>query len=353
MDKILRASFARRVTSGNKEFGNTFSEIDLVSSLVPIRIQGINTNPTNSDIPLKTDQARRFQQCNMGDSLGNTVIAALKNENHPFVGQTLQVASSNAQDTFGGNGVAVIRIEGVDEEWGDVYEDVQLTGQTSATTFKKFIGVNSAYVITPTDTAKPFGNLGTIDIGTGANSSGSLANTYAVITPYESKNRDGMFFVPNGCALFITKIHIMLYTDSRNMAASAMWQLNHTKDFKRPENSQHALVSNVPTHQTTIEMVGSASSDKDNVIEFEEPYVIAGREVVFFDLRYINGSLKQAGVFIEGYYRKANSRAGNHIGETRGYMPVAVKEELKQYYKKNKTVRNKITKTRFKKKRRN
>ena len=115
-----------------------------------------------------------------------------------------------------------------------------------------------------------------------------------------------------------------------------MWQLNHVKELKRPNNARHATVANVPTHQTTIEMCGSATSAKDNVITFEEPYLVSGKEAVFFDLRYINGSLSQASILIEGYHRDAQSRPN----EPRKSMPHSTRHDLKQQYKYNKTVKH-------------
>jgi hypothetical protein len=61
---------------------------------------------------------------------------------------TLDIVSTDGNDTEEGTGARTVRLEGLDTDYAEITEDVTLTGATPVTTTNKFLRLNLFYVLT-------------------------------------------------------------------------------------------------------------------------------------------------------------------------------------------------------------
>jgi len=64
----------------------------------------------------------------------------------PTQASTLTIVSDSANDSAAGSGAQQIRVEGLDENFDEIYELVELNGLTSVATLHTFFRVDRAYV---------------------------------------------------------------------------------------------------------------------------------------------------------------------------------------------------------------
>lgn len=115
--------------------------------------------------------------------------------------ETLDVVSTDANDTSAGTEARTIIIEGLDGSFNEISETVSLNGLTPVTTTNSFIRVNKAYV----DDVGTYGadNKGRIDID-GTTSSTPMAN----IETARGFTEQTHFTVPAGKTLYINSIFV-------------------------------------------------------------------------------------------------------------------------------------------------
>jgi len=62
---------------------------------------------------------------------------------------TLEAISDSTNDTLAGTGARTIRLEGLDSNWDEISEEIEMNGTSAtASTTQTFIRINSAYVVT-------------------------------------------------------------------------------------------------------------------------------------------------------------------------------------------------------------
>jgi hypothetical protein len=108
----------------------------------------------------------------------------------------LKVSSDDAGDTVGsGVGAWVLLVEGLDSNYREISELVNLTGLTEATTTQEFFRVNGLTVVASGTDNK---NSGIIYVGTGTVTSGKPANVYGMVSAGEGISHVGVYTVPAG-----------------------------------------------------------------------------------------------------------------------------------------------------------
>lgn len=97
-----------------------------------------------------------------------------------------------------GDGARTVRIEGLDENYLEVSEDVITDGVTPSLSTQEFLRINRAYVIVSGVTQV---NEGTINISVGG-------DIQAIIPPAHGQTQQAMLTVPAGQTLIMTSYHV-------------------------------------------------------------------------------------------------------------------------------------------------
>jgi hypothetical protein len=109
---------------------------------------------------------------------------------------TMTVSSSSANDTSpSGTGAHIVLIEGLDQNYNPISEQVTLAGQTAVTTTKTYLRVIG---ITVVDKGVNGGNVGTLYVGTGTVTTGVPAVVHELVPPGFNKEASGVYTVPAG-----------------------------------------------------------------------------------------------------------------------------------------------------------
>lgn len=120
---------------------------------------------------------------------------------YPASAIAMKVSSSSTDDAAAGTGARTVVVSGLDENYNEASETVELNGQTEVLTTTTFIRVFRAYVATAGSGGTA---AGTIYVGTGTVTSGVPATIYAVITLGENQTTMALWTVPAGYTLYIT-----------------------------------------------------------------------------------------------------------------------------------------------------
>lgn len=111
---------------------------------------------------------------------------------YPAAAITMSVASTDANDDFGGSGAQQVEVMGLDADFNEVTETINLDGQTEVALPTDLIRVNRAKVLGAIDA------VGDIYIGTGTFTTGVPANVYGKIDIGENQTLQAVFTVPRG-----------------------------------------------------------------------------------------------------------------------------------------------------------
>ena len=109
---------------------------------------------------------------------------------------TLQVSSSDSNDTLAGTGARTLYIEGLDSNFNEINEEVSLNGTVDVNTTNQYIKVNNAVVTS---------------VGSNGNNAGIIrvrrtTDPILLINTTESISRHGMYTVPAGKKFLLTGI---------------------------------------------------------------------------------------------------------------------------------------------------
>ena len=121
---------------------------------------------------------------------------------HGVTASILKVSSSDENDTLLGSGAQTVLISGLDADYNEVSETVELDGQTEVETANTYIAIN---YITVTAVGATGHNAGNINIGTGTVTAGVPAVLWDLIGPTFNQRTTGHFTVPAGYTGYFTK----------------------------------------------------------------------------------------------------------------------------------------------------
>ena len=180
----------------------------------------------------------------------------------------LKISSDDSEDTnTAGVGARTILIQGLDADYKEIEETVELDGEDEVNTTKEYLRVYRMIVQT---VGSEGDNSGTIYAGTGAVSAGVPANKYASIPPGYNQSMMAVYTVPAETTAYMTQFYC-----SPDSQASFQVQLR-TRDengIQRVRNQLHAFqnVGNFMykpylkiTEKTDIELrasVGTANTE--------------------------------------------------------------------------------------------
>ena len=193
-----------------------------------------------------------------------------------FSGGSIQIASDSAADNYRtGTGAGRVIIEGVDVNYKPTRAEIPLKGLTSFTTFQRYRAINSVEVVNTAiakDGIDSIGyplNVGTIDVGVGVNSSGSLETLLATIEPGAGKANIGYYTLHSEESVYIKCIKINATNNASGIINMWMTDVNRT-------SNQGTKAQEYPRKRFT-----SVFSSNYNKIEFEEPITINAGTIYF------------------------------------------------------------------------
>lgn len=130
----------------------------------------------------------------------------------------LQISAGSANDTEGGTGANSIRIEGLDENWLPIFEEVDLNGVSVVNTVQKFIRVNRAYV---TKSGSLEANDTDITIGDGT-------GTHTIIEAGVGQTEKATYSVPSGVDnAYISEVTVAIQVKTSTNATAKVF----TREF--------------------------------------------------------------------------------------------------------------------------
>lgn len=104
----------------------------------------------------------------------------------PAAAGVVSVVSDDATDDVGNTGAQILRVQGLDEDYLEIQEDVNMDGATPAVTTAEFLRVNRAFVLTAGTAQHNNGNI-TCSIGGAAQ---------AYIQALQGQTQQAMYTVP-------------------------------------------------------------------------------------------------------------------------------------------------------------
>lgn len=120
---------------------------------------------------------------------------------YPAAATVMKVSSSSNDDDVAGTGARTVTVSGLDANYNEVSETVELDGQTAVLTTTEFIRVNRAFVVTAGSGGTA---AGTIYVGTGTVTTGVPDTIFAVISLGFNQTTMAIWTVPAGYTLYIT-----------------------------------------------------------------------------------------------------------------------------------------------------
>ncbi len=111
----------------------------------------------------------------------------------PTTATLMNVSSSDVDDVVDGTGAWNITVYGLDADWVEQQEVIQMNGQTPVSTTNQYIRINSLQGI---DAGTTEINEGIIYIGVGATVAGVPATTYNLICADEGNSFTGLYSIP-------------------------------------------------------------------------------------------------------------------------------------------------------------
>lgn len=193
----------------------------------------------------------------------------------------LKISSSDTNDTASGTGARTVAIFGLNANYEEINEVVELNGQTAVNTTNSYLRVFRMYVLTAGSGATA---AGVIYAGTGTVTSGVPANIYATIAIGANQTQMALWTVPANYTFYLTGV---FYTSAH--ATATAWtnfqlvQRTLGGVFRQQSSARTAGSGNfiLDLHtpiafaeKTDIEIRAIASAASSNVsAEFEGIYI--------------------------------------------------------------------------------
>lgn len=127
----------------------------------------------------------------------------------PSAAATLSIVSDDAADTLLGTGARTLLIEGLDANFDEISETINMDGLTPVVTTNSYIRINKGEVRAVGSAGENVGNI-TIDHG---------VDTIGIILPGNGNMLQAIFTVPNNMTGFIIKISSSVHRDPTASAA--------------------------------------------------------------------------------------------------------------------------------------
>ena len=181
--------------------------------------------------------------------------------------ETVEVFSSNANDTDGGSGAEVVRISGLDANYDIQTEDITLNGTTAVTTTTTWTRCNLVVVQQSNNGANDGVNAGTITV----RHSTTTANVFAVMQAGRNHSEVAVITVPRGYTAYIQNYSMRVKKSNTIVVDGVLY----CRPFGKPE----LLVQNFTAVQAN-----------DGLVTFYGGMVIGEKADIFVRVTSVNGA---------------------------------------------------------------
>lgn len=184
----------------------------------------------------------------------------------PSSSSIMTLSSSSANDAFGGTGANLVLVSGLNSDYEEISEVVQLNGQTPVSTVLSFFRVNLLTVIKAGSVESADG---IVYIGTGTVSTGKPANVFSSVLSGSFLAEQLIYTVPKGATLYTI---ISFFSADSNKVTKFKPTLSVPSDLGSPLGVSTLTGSFVPfiiQGQVTIETLGIQSSPEKSDITIE------------------------------------------------------------------------------------
>lgn len=120
----------------------------------------------------------------------------------------LNISSSDVNDTLTGSGARTVYVEGLDNNYNQINETLNMNGQTPVSTINQYLRINKMYVVLVGATTL---NEGIIYLGTGPITNGKPLNVYYIIDAQYGESQVGVFTVPVNKTVYILNEYISTF----------------------------------------------------------------------------------------------------------------------------------------------
>lgn len=182
----------------------------------------------------------------------------------PTAAETLNVVSSDTNDTSAGTGARTVEIEGLDSNWDVLTETVSMNGTTNVTTTNSFLRVYRARVVTAGSTGT---NAGTITM-TNTTSSNVIAQI-SVDTSGFGQTLMACYTIPNGKTGYLISVNGSSSKDNEhtfrllardNTVTDAAWNTKELMNARGGFNLYKKFAINKYTEKTDLDFQAIASA---------------------------------------------------------------------------------------------
>lgn len=150
------------------------------------------------------------------DSTKTTIGPTLSTTNidQSALSGTVDVASTDANDTSAGTGLRTVLLIGLDTSGDAQTETITMNGQTEVTSVNTYSAVNGMRAVT---TGSGNMNAGTLWAGNGTFTSGVPATKYFSMDPLFNKALTAYYVVPSGKTLFLRQLTLTVATTNKDV----------------------------------------------------------------------------------------------------------------------------------------
>lgn len=145
--------------------------------------------------------------------------------------ETIEVFSSDANDTAAGSGARTVTLFGLDENFDQITETVTLNGATGVTTTNAFSRLHSAFVATSGNSNQAF-NVGTITF----RHSTTTANVFLTIQPGRNQSNAAVYTIPAGFRGIKLNLSIEVDRSTASTVTGYVWvrEFGKSPRYRRP-----------------------------------------------------------------------------------------------------------------------
>lgn len=197
-------------------------------------------------------------------------IAPPTTYNFLLASQTLQISSTNANDTAAGTGARTVLIEGLDSNYDQISETISLNGTAGVTTANSYFRINSL-------TTQTYGtdkrNRGDIYLGSGVIIAGVNSIPHSLIVAGANISEIGVLTVPRGYTFILYDYNVAVSAGKeatlrarvRTSPSSPFTYGGGTSVFEKRTDTFETTLSIIP-EQNDIEVLAIANSANTKVV---------------------------------------------------------------------------------------
>lgn len=193
----------------------------------------------------------------------------------PCPSETIEIFSSDPNDTAGGTGAQQLRVRGLDDNFAEIEETIKLNGVTPVASTQNFCRFREAYV---SRAGSGGSNAGTITI----RNSTTTANVFALMPVGANQDGVGAVTVPSGRTWVLDSYHISLSISGGGSASGVVEVVTREPGAVWRVRRVHQVTNSYPIDEDN----GRITLPEKTDIKFKVDSVSSNNTSVSADLHY-------------------------------------------------------------------